>query len=104
MSNAAENRMNSSLPNIDRPKNSTPIYDLDDVISHEGAGKIVEDDEIEHFDVKKGLAAQKANLHQLEVINEEIVAGYGTRTHIDDKSKIVHKNNGEMLISKSFAD
>jgi len=41
LSNAGENRMNqnSSLPNIDRPKNSTPIIDLDDVISHEGAGK-----------------------------------------------------------------
>jgi hypothetical protein len=38
------------------------------------------------------------------MINEEIVSGYGTRTPIDDKSKIVHKNNGEMLMSKSFAD
>jgi hypothetical protein len=50
---------NSSLPNIDRPKNSTPIYDLDEVISHEGGGKVLDedDDEFEKFDVKKGLAA-----------------------------------------------
>lgn len=50
--------MNSSLPQIDRPKNSTPIIDLDDVISHEGKAKVIyENDDVEHFDVKKGLAA-----------------------------------------------
>ena len=60
ISNAGENRMNSSLPQIDRIKNSTPIIDLDDVISHEGGGIVLDDDddEIERFDVKKGLAAQ----------------------------------------------
>jgi hypothetical protein len=59
ISNAGENRMNSSLPNIDRIKNSTPIIDLDDVISHEGGGVVLDDDDqIERFDVKKGLAAQ----------------------------------------------
>lgn len=104
VSNLGENRMSSSLPQIDRPKNSTPIIDLDDVISHEGAGKVVEDDEIEHFDVKKGLAAQAANIHQLEVINEEIVAGYGTRTPIEDRTKVVHKTDGVMSISKALAD
>ena len=46
-SNAGEIRMNSSLPNIDRPKNSTPIIDLDDVISHEGGGRALEDDDDE---------------------------------------------------------
>ncbi len=34
----------SSLPVIDRPRNSTPIIDLDEVISHEGAKKIIEEE------------------------------------------------------------
>jgi hypothetical protein len=84
ISNAGENRMNSSLPQIDRIKNSTPIIDLDDVISHEGGGIVLDnDDEIEHFDVKKGLAAQAQNIHQLEIIREEVGGGQATRSAID---------------------
>lgn len=89
--------MNSSLPNIDRPKNSTPIIDLDDVISHEGGGRALdeEDDEFEQFDVKKGLAAQAANIHQLEVLNEEINGGQATRSAIEGgpRGKVVSKTN-----------
>ena len=66
LSNAGDKmNQNSSLPNIDRPKNTTPIYDMDEVISHEGAEKVMDDDDddFERFDVKKGLAAQTANMH-----------------------------------------
>lgn len=49
-SNAGEIRMNSSLPNIDRPKNSTPIIDLDDVISHEGGGRAIEEDDDDEYE------------------------------------------------------
>jgi hypothetical protein len=84
ISNAGENRMNSSLPQIYRIKNSTPIIDLDDVISHEGGGIVLDnDDEIERFDVKKGLAAQAQNIHQLEIIREEVGGGQATRSAID---------------------
>jgi hypothetical protein len=97
-SNVGEIRMNSSLPNIDRPKNSTPIIDLDEVISHEGGGRALEDDdddEFEIFDVKKGLAAQAANIHQLEVINDELNGGQGTRSAIEGgpRGKVVSKTN-----------
>lgn len=34
--NLTPSQRKSSLPVIDRPKNSTPIIDLEDVISHEG--------------------------------------------------------------------